>query len=118
MTRSRRRLYSARTTGNSTHTSAGGGGHSGGKTARAPGCRTPREAPAALATIGSVVGHGTRSGTSGEVDQRMSGVREAMREMGISGRLIQACQGQFVGLEDRRARKRSLPMTSRTAKAP
>jgi hypothetical protein len=33
-----------------------------------------------------VEGHGKRSGTSGDVDQNTSGVRETMSENGIMGR--------------------------------
>jgi hypothetical protein len=40
----------------------------------------------AAAATGMVEGHGKRSGTSGDVDQKTSGVRETMSENGIMGR--------------------------------
>jgi hypothetical protein len=43
---------------------------------------------------------------------------EATSKSGISGRLIQACQGQCVGLAVRSAWKASGPRKMRTAKAP
>jgi len=123
MMRSRRCMYSLRTMGNNAHTSAGGGGHSGGCRADRANCRLLCPAAAAAtaavaAAMGGVEGQGKRRGTSGEVVQRTSGVREAMSEMGIKGRLIHACHGQRVGLDVSRARNMSGPRNSRTAKAP
>jgi hypothetical protein len=79
-----------------------------------------RRPPRAISwgVTGAVVGHGKRSGTSGEVVQRTMGVRAAMSENGISGRLIQACHGQRVGFAVSSTRNMSGPRNSRTAKAP
>ena len=97
MTRFRRRSYSTRTNGNSAHTSAGGGGHID-KRVGWTGRRAPLLPRASCEAMGTEVGQGKRRGTSGEVDQRRRGVRDAMRENGISGRLTHACNGQRVGL--------------------
>lgn len=77
-----------------------------------------RDATPAAVVMGAVAGHGKRRGTSGEVVQRTKGVRDAMREKGINGRWIQACQGHCVGLGVSSTRKTSGPRNSRTANAP
>jgi hypothetical protein len=43
-------------------------------------------ATAPIATMGKEEGHGKRSGTSGDVFQRTSGVRDTTSENGIMGR--------------------------------
>jgi len=68
-----------RMTGNSAHTSAGGGGHNPNRTL----LPLPRRATAAT---GRVEGHGKRSGTSGDVVHTTIDVRETMSENGIMGR--------------------------------
>jgi hypothetical protein len=67
--------------GNNAHTSAGGGGQSDGRPANGP-KRKPLLAPA----TGKVEGHGKRSGTSGDVVQTTSGVRDTTSENGIMGK--------------------------------
>ena len=120
MRRSRSRVYIARIDGNSTQTMTGGGGHNCGfATRRLPIAAAPTEVAAAAAVLtGAVEGQEKRSGTRGDVVHRTSGVREAIRVSGTSGRFIQACQGHRVGFSVRRVLKRSWPMNSRTANAP
>src|SRR6266851_34822 len=103
--------------GNSAHTSAGGGGHSG-KRVSGTMRRSPLLLRATCGATGEEVGQGKRRGTSGEVVQRTRGVRTAMSENGMSGRLTHACHGQRVGLAVSSARNISGPRNSRTAKAP
>jgi len=108
-------VYSARTEGKSAHTSMGGGGQS---CSRAGVVRRRAVLLVLVGTTGVEEGQDKSSGTSGEVVQRTRGVREATKVRGTSGKLNHACQGQRVGLSVSRALKRSLPMNSRTAKAP
>ena len=86
MMRSRKRPYSTRTNGNNAHTSAGGGGHSAARPAKRPTRKFLLLICATAAATGMVEGHGKRSGTSGDVDQKTIGVRETMSENGIMGR--------------------------------
>ena len=117
MRRSRSRVYIARIDGNSTQTMTGGGGHNCGfATRRLPTAAAPTEVAAVL--TGAVEGQEKSRGTRGDVVHRTSGVREAIRVSGTSGRFIQACQGHRVGFSVRRVLKRSWPMNSRTANAP
>ena len=117
MRRSRSRVYIARIDGKSTQTMTGGGGHNCGfATRRLPTAAAPTEVAAVL--TGAVEGQEKSRGTRGDVVHRTSGVREAIRVSGTSGRFIQACQGHRVGFSVRRVLKRSWPMNSRTANAP